>query len=179
MCEMQIREQILSCLALLPRPLPQSPRTPHDHIYVLPLLTILTNKASQNSQLLLPAPRHAQRWALPPVPQHSATERGQIPAALRSQWRSHHALLPGFDWRLLQGTGIVTSVPSDAPDDYAALMDLGEPHLKPCGLGCSRSGDRMALHSLILAWASGRASKQGEGSCACAPAKVGPQSTTQ
>lgn len=27
---------------------------------------------------------------------------------------------------LLQGTGIVTSVPSDAPDDYAALMDLGE-----------------------------------------------------
>lgn len=44
----------------------QSPRTPHNHIYVLPLLTILTNK----------------------------------------------------------GTGIVTSVPSDAPDDYAALMDL-------------------------------------------------------
>lgn len=44
----------------------KSPRTPHDHIYVLPLLTILTNK----------------------------------------------------------GTGIVTSVPSDAPDDYAALMDL-------------------------------------------------------
>ncbi len=26
----------------------------------------------------------------------------------------------------LQGTGIVTSVPSDAPDDYAALMDLGK-----------------------------------------------------
>jgi len=26
----------------------------------------------------------------------------------------------------VQGTGIVTSVPSDAPDDYAALMDLGE-----------------------------------------------------
>ena len=24
-----------------------------------------------------------------------------------------------------KGTGIVTSVPSDAPDDYAALMDLG------------------------------------------------------
>jgi leucyl-tRNA synthetase len=44
----------------------KSPRTPHEHIYVLPLLTILTNK----------------------------------------------------------GTGIVTSVPSDAPDDYAALMDL-------------------------------------------------------
>lgn len=30
---------------------------------------------------------------------------------------------------LLQGTGIVTSVPSDAPDDYAALMDLGEAFL--------------------------------------------------
>ena len=44
----------------------ESPRAPHKHIYVLPLLTILTNK----------------------------------------------------------GTGIVTSVPSDAPDDYAALMDL-------------------------------------------------------
>ena len=43
-----------------------SPRCPHERIYVLPLLTILTNK----------------------------------------------------------GTGIVTSVPSDAPDDYAALMDL-------------------------------------------------------
>jgi len=43
-----------------------SPRSQHEHIYVLPLLTILTNK----------------------------------------------------------GTGIVTSVPSDAPDDYAALMDL-------------------------------------------------------
>jgi leucyl-tRNA synthetase len=44
----------------------KSPRTHHERIYVLPLLTILTNK----------------------------------------------------------GTGIVTSVPSDAPDDYAALMDL-------------------------------------------------------
>ena len=43
-----------------------SPRCPHERIYVLPLLTILTNK----------------------------------------------------------GTGIVTSVPSDAPDDYAALNDL-------------------------------------------------------
>lgn len=49
-----------------PAPL-QSPRTQHERVYVLPLLTILTNK----------------------------------------------------------GTGIVTSVPSDSPDDYAALMDLG------------------------------------------------------
>ncbi|KAL4854122.1 Leucine--tRNA ligase [Chlorella vulgaris] len=37
--------------------------------------------------------------------------------------RPHKLLeLKGFD--LLGGTGIVTSVPSDAPDDYAALMDL-------------------------------------------------------
>jgi leucyl-tRNA synthetase len=44
----------------------QAPNCPHERVYVLPLLTILTNK----------------------------------------------------------GTGIVTSVPSDAPDDYAALLDL-------------------------------------------------------
>ncbi|KAK9806349.1 hypothetical protein WJX72_010942 [[Myrmecia] bisecta] len=44
----------------------KAPNCPHEHIYVLPLLTILTNK----------------------------------------------------------GTGVVTSVPSDSPDDYAALMDL-------------------------------------------------------
>ncbi len=41
-----------------------SPNCPHPHVYVLPLLTILTNK----------------------------------------------------------GTGVVTSVPSDSPDDYTALM---------------------------------------------------------
>jgi leucyl-tRNA synthetase len=44
----------------------QAPNCPHERVYVLPLLTILTSK----------------------------------------------------------GTGIVTSVPSDAPDDYAALLDL-------------------------------------------------------
>lgn len=44
----------------------RAPRSPHKHVYVLPLLTILTNK----------------------------------------------------------GTGIVTSVPSDSPDDYTALTDL-------------------------------------------------------
>ena len=44
----------------------QAPNCPHERIYVLPLLTILTNK----------------------------------------------------------GTGVVTSVPSDSPDDWAALMDL-------------------------------------------------------
>lgn len=42
----------------------RSPHCPHDHVYVLPLLTILTNK----------------------------------------------------------GTGVVTSVPSDSPDDYTALQ---------------------------------------------------------
>lgn len=44
----------------------RSPQCPHDRVYVLPLLTILTNK----------------------------------------------------------GTGVVTSVPSDSPDDYMALCDL-------------------------------------------------------
>ena len=44
----------------------QAPNCPHERIYVLPLLTILTNK----------------------------------------------------------GTGVVTSVPSDSPDDWAALQDL-------------------------------------------------------
>ena len=44
----------------------QAPNSPYERIYVLPLLTILTNK----------------------------------------------------------GTGVVTSVPSDSPDDYAALTDL-------------------------------------------------------
>jgi hypothetical protein len=33
--------------------------------------------------------------------------------------------MPALAGPPLQGTGIVTSVPSDAPDDYAALMDLG------------------------------------------------------
>ncbi len=56
----------------------QAPNSPHERIYVLPLLTILTNK----------------------------------------------------------GTGVVTSVPSDAPDDYAALMDLKkkEPMRKKFGV---------------------------------------------
>lgn len=27
-------------------------------------------------------------------------------------------------WKYIVGTGVVTSVPSDAPDDYAALRDL-------------------------------------------------------
>lgn len=43
------------------------------------------------------------------------------PVHLRSSSISPSSCAP-----LLQGTGIVTSVPSDAPDDYAALMDLGE-----------------------------------------------------
>ncbi|BDA46666.1 Leucine-tRNA ligase, cytoplasmic [Coccomyxa sp. Obi] len=56
----------------------KAPNCPHERIYVLPLLTILTNK----------------------------------------------------------GTGVVTSVPSDAPDDYAALMDLKkkEPMRKKFGV---------------------------------------------
>jgi leucyl-tRNA synthetase len=33
-------------------------------------------------------------------------------------------ILPMLTISLLKGTGIVTSVPSDSPDDYAALQDL-------------------------------------------------------
>lgn len=32
--------------------------------------------------------------------------------------------LPMMTISMTKGTGVVTSVPSDAPDDYAALMDL-------------------------------------------------------
>ena len=33
-------------------------------------------------------------------------------------------VLPLLTISMDKGTGVVTSVPSDAPDDYAALMDL-------------------------------------------------------
>merc|ERR1719191_262736 len=36
-------------------------------------------------------------------------------------------LLPLFTIKMDKGTGIVTSVPSDSPDDYAAFMDLKKP----------------------------------------------------
>lgn len=36
----------------------------------------------------------------------------------------HIYVLPMLTVSLEKGTGVVTSVPSDAPDDYAALMDL-------------------------------------------------------
>ena len=48
--------------------------------------------------------------------------------------RAPHAIypvvytLPLLTISMLKGTGVVTSVPSDAPDDYAALRDL---QLKP------------------------------------------------
>jgi hypothetical protein len=53
--------------------------------------------------------------------------------------RAPHAIypvvytLPLMTISMTKGTGVVTSVPSDAPDDYAALRDL---QLKPkvCGL---------------------------------------------
>merc|ERR1712151_1256490 len=40
-------------------------------------------------------------------------------------------LLPLLTIKMDKGTGVVTSVPSDSPDDYAAFMDL----LKPGKLG--------------------------------------------
>jgi len=61
-----VREHIDCQHDCRPAAAPQAPNCPHERIYVLPLLTILTNK----------------------------------------------------------GTGIVTSVPSDSPDDWAALQDL-------------------------------------------------------
>jgi len=43
-----------------------------------------------------------------------------------SSYESVH-LLPLLTIKMDKGTGIVTSVPSDSPDDYAALMDLMKP----------------------------------------------------
>ncbi len=60
--------------------------------------------------------------------------------------RAPHAIypvvytLPLLTISMLKGTGVVTSVPSDAPDDYAALRDLQLkpkvrlPHLMPHAL---------------------------------------------
>ena len=71
-----------------------------------------------------------------------------------------------------QGTGIVTSVPSDAPDDYAALRELGEalaqhaaatvPSVRACKRRCNSLGCLPALHGSHQAqaarevWHSGR-----------------------
>ena len=44
---------------------------------------------------------------------------GHHPAAIGSQTKAR-----ATDPMSLEGTGIVTSVPSDSPDDYAAYMDL-------------------------------------------------------
>merc|ERR1719327_1109655 len=37
-------------------------------------------------------------------------------------------LLPLLSIKMDKGTGIVTSVPSDSPDDYAAFMELKKPN---------------------------------------------------
>lgn len=42
--------------------------------------------------------------------------------------------LPMLTIKENKGTGVVTSVPSDAPDDYAALRDLQNKKVWPCSL---------------------------------------------
>jgi hypothetical protein len=44
--------------------------------------------------------------------------------------------LPLLTISMKKGTGVVTSVPSDAPDDWAALRDLKEKQK----VGCGREG---------------------------------------
>ena len=46
----------------------QSPRTPHERVYVLPLLTILTNKASVAGISLLAAVYVQSHWQPAPFP---------------------------------------------------------------------------------------------------------------
>eukprot|EP00897_Mesotaenium_endlicherianum_P004099 jgi/Mesen1/3717/ME000202S02808 len=75
----------------------KSPQAVHPVIYALPMLTILTDKGSTPSPLHAPLP-----LPLPSFP-HFCLESAPSPHL---------------------GTGIVTSVPSDAPDDYMALQDL-------------------------------------------------------
>ena len=72
-----------------------APNCPHERIYVLPLLTILTNKARRG----IGSGDQCGRWQVACPYKHA--DIGLHPT---------------------QGTGIVTSVPSDSPDDYTALM---------------------------------------------------------
>ena len=104
----------------------QSPRTPHERVYVLPLLTILTNKASVAGISLLAAVYVQFHWQ--PGPFLCCLPHGccaDVPC-LHPDARAPPAYFLILFVCNVQGTGIVTSVPSDAPDDYAALMDLGE-----------------------------------------------------
>lgn len=108
-----------------------APNCPHERVYVLPLLTILTNKVRRAE-----AGSNSIRGA-----------QGRAPGLLRGNSAaggaaSSHEGLYSSPWRQLlnsrapyplpslqthnpQGTGIVTSVPSDSPDDYTALMVRG------------------------------------------------------
>lgn len=89
-----------------------APNCFHERIYVLPLLTILTNKARRG----IGSADQCERWQV----------------ACPYLWHADMGFHP------TQGTGIVTSVPSDSPDDYTALMVRswgGEvPHNCPLGL---------------------------------------------
>lgn len=73
-----------------------APLTTYKVIYALPMLTIKEDKGNSAAQPL--------GWAL-----------------AFSMWGLTLSSLYLF---LCQGTGVVTSVPSDSPDDFAALRDL-------------------------------------------------------
>jgi hypothetical protein len=50
---------------------------------------------------------------------------------------SRRYCLPLLTISMGKGTGVVTSVPSDAPDDYAALRDLQrKPEVRACVCAC-------------------------------------------
>lgn len=70
-------------------------------------------------------------------------------------------VLPLLTISMEKGTGVVTSVPSDAPDDYAALMDLrNKPKLRekfgvldewvlPFEVSCLLSIDLLVMSCLL------------------------------
>lgn len=78
-----------------------APLTTYRVIYALPMLTIKEDKGENCTAA-------------------SCQRLLDVPCAL-SAWSLIFCLLCLF---LCQGTGVVTSVPSDAPDDIAALRDL-------------------------------------------------------
>jgi hypothetical protein len=97
----------------------RSPHCPHERVYVLPLLTILTNKGT--GACARPAARRT-----PHAPARCRTNP-QRPASPRLTRTARH-LLAYLPWASspppFRPPGVVTSVPSDSPDDYTALQDL-------------------------------------------------------
>ena len=102
-----------------------APNCPHKRIYVLPLLTILINKA-----------RRTQWYRCGPA-EYTRSSRELTPTCPGLRASRLTLFGPAIPF---QGTGIVTSVPSDSPDDYTALMVGGGPGLLtallilPCAL---------------------------------------------